>query len=360
VPALARAYQAILDARFERVPQLLDEACGPAPPEACQVLDAASAWWRIQLDPFNTTGDAAFQLNVEAAIAAATAWTQREPTRAEAWFYLGAAHGLRVQWWALRGERLAAAREGKRIKDALEQAVVLDPALTDAYLGLGLYHYYADVAPGLFRMIRWLLLLPGGHRRLGLDEIHRARMNGELVRSEAEYQLYVIYVWYEKQPERALALLEKLRMRHPYNPHFVQAIAEVQDFYIDDTASSLRTWNSLLAAAQRGEVAEPDLAEANARLGIASQLDQLSEGEAGLEHLRAIIDTRPAAPFGIVARAQFQLGQTYEHLGRPAEAAAAYRAAIADAGRNDPLMIASRARAALRQLERSPHSSPTK
>lgn len=359
-PALARAYEAILDARFEAVPALLDEACGPAPPEACQVLEAVSAWWRIQLDPFNTTRDAVFQLKVEAAIAAATAWTEREPMRAEAWFYLGAARGSRVQWWALRGERLAAAREGKRIKDALERALVLDTGMTDAYFGVGLYHYYADVAPGILKMLRWLLLLPGGDRALGLEEMHRALRGGELVRSEVEYQLYVIYVWYEKQPERALEVLENLRAAHPHNPHFAQAIAEVQDYYVDDTVASLRTWNALLGAAQRGEVAEPELAEATARLGIASQLDQLSEGEAGLEHLHALIEAPPAAPFGIVARAQLQLGQTSEHLGRREEAAAAYRAAIGAAGRNDPLMIASRARAALRQLERSPHFSTTK
>jgi len=357
VPALARAYEAILDARFETVPALLDHACGPAPPEACQLLEATSAWWRIQLDPFNRTRDAVFQLKVEAAIAAATAWTEREPMRAEAWFYLGAAHGSRVQWWALRGERLAAAREGKRIKNALDRALALDPGLNDAYFGLGLYHYYADVAPGILKMLRWLLLLPGGDRALGLEEMHRARRGSELVRSEVEYQLYVMYVWYEKQPERALEMLENLRAAHPHNPHFAQAIAEIQDYYVDDTVASLRTWNALLDAAQRGEVAEPGLAEATARLGIASQLDQLSEGEAGLEHLRAVIDERPAAPFGIVARAQLQLGQTYEHLGRRAEAAAAYRAAIAAADRDDPLVIVPRARAALRLLQRSPHAT---
>ena len=54
-------------------------------------------------------------------------WTAQEPTRAEAWFYAGAAYGVRVQWRALRGERLAAARDGKRIKDVLERALALDP-----------------------------------------------------------------------------------------------------------------------------------------------------------------------------------------------------------------------------------------
>jgi tetratricopeptide (TPR) repeat protein len=356
VPALARTYNAILDGQFDRVPKLLDETCGPAPREACLLLDAASVWWRIQLDPWDTSHDAAFQSKVETAIAAATEWTVREPMRAEAWFYLGAAYGARVQWWSLRGERLAAAREGKRIKNALERALALDPDMADAYFGLGLYHYYADVAPGVLKMLRWLLLLPGGDRVLGMEEILRARSAGQLIRSEAEYQLYVIYVWYEKQPASAIELLGKLRARYPHNPHFAQAIAEIQDFYIDDTPASLRTWQELLDAAQRGQVAKSEVARVSARLGIASQLDQLSQGEAALEHLHAVISAQPSAPFAAVARAKLQLGETLQHLGRRDEAAAAYRAAIDAAGRNDPIRIAPRARAALRAIERSPRS----
>ena len=357
---LTRAYDAILDGRFETVPALLQQACGPAPREACQVLDAVSVWWRIQLDPLNTGRDATFSSKVEAAITAAQAWTVREPMRAEAWFYLGGAYGSRAQWWVLRGERLSAARDGRRIKDALDRALTLDPGLADSYFGLGLYHYYADVAPTAVKMLRWLLLLPGGDRVTGLNQMLRARDAGLLVRSEAEYQLHVLYVWYEKQPERALELLDGLQRRHPHNPHFSQAIAEIQDFYIDDTAASLRTWTSLLDAARRGQVAEPQLAETSARLGIASQLDQLSRGEEALEHLYVVIAARPTEPFGAAARAHLQLGQTLEHLGRRTEAAAAYRAAIAAVTRPDPLEISTRARSALRAIERSSSSPTTK
>lgn len=106
-----------------------------------------------------------------------------------------------------RGARLAAARDGTRIKNALERALVLDPGLTDAYFGIGLYHYYADVAPRALKMLRWLLLLPGGDRVEGLAETLRPRDAGQLVRSEADYQLHLIYLWYEKEPERALELI---------------------------------------------------------------------------------------------------------------------------------------------------------
>jgi tetratricopeptide (TPR) repeat protein len=346
---IARAYAAIFDARFSDIPPLLTRTCPPAPRDACQLLEAVSLWWQIQLDPYNRTRDAAFESRIEAAIAAIGAWTTREPNRAEAWFYLGGAYGARVQLRVLRGSRLAAARDGARIKESLERALALDPQMTDAFFGVGLYHYYAAVAPPAARMLRWLLLLPGGDRAGGLDEMHRARGRGLLVRDEADYQLHIIDVWYEKQYRRALEYLAALTARHPRNPHFRQATAEILDFYIDDTAASLRTWQSLLDAARRREVEAPEMAEVSARLGVALQLDQLSQSEAAVEQLRAVIASAPSVPFGAVARAQLQLGDALEHLGRRTESSAAYRAAIAAAGSDDPLRIASRARVALKE-----------
>lgn len=345
---ISRAYDAIFDARFKDVPALLTKTCPPAPLEVCLLLDAVSAWWQIQLDPYNRTRDAALQSRIETAISAIRSWTAREPTRAEAWFYLGGAYGARVQFKVLRGGRLEAARDGARIKEALERALILDPAMTDAYFGIGLYHYYAAVAPPAARMLRWLLLLPGGDRTGGLAEMERARAEGLLVRDEADYQLHTIQVWYEKDYRRALDYLTRLTERHPRNPHFRQAAAEILDFYIDDTAASLEAWQSLLEAARRGEVEGPEMAEASARLGVASQLDQLGQSETAIEHLRAVIAARPAAPHRAPARAQLQLGDALEHLGRRAEASAAYRAAITAAGSDDAQRIASRARAALR------------
>jgi hypothetical protein len=276
-PQLANVYNTILDAQFAEAPRLLARTCPPAPSETCQVLDAVALWWRIQLDPQNTAHDAAFLSRVDAAIGATSAWTAREPDRAEAWFYLGGAYGARAQWRVLRRDVLAAARDGKRIKVALERALALDPAMHDAYFGIGLYHYYADVAPAAAKILRWLLLLPGGDRRQGLQEMLHARTGGQLARSEADYQLHLLYLWYEKQPARALELLAGLRERHPRNPHFVQLTAHVQDAYLHDRAASLRSWQLLLDAAQTRRVAEHTMAEVAARLGAALQLDRLAQ-----------------------------------------------------------------------------------
>ena len=288
-----------------------------APPEACQLLEVVSLWWQIQLDPKNRVHDDEFRSKSDAVIAAIEAWTEREPKRGEAWFYLGGAYGARAQWRVLREERLAAARDGKRIKNALEQALALDPSLNDAYFGIGLYHYYADVAPAAFRMLRWVLLLPGGNRLEGMREMLRARSEGQLLQSEADYQLHLIYLWYEKQPQRALQLLRGLRDRHPRNPLFVQLIAEIQDVYLHDLQASRYTWQALLESAQVRRVAQPATTEATARIGLAGVLDRLSESDTAMQHLRAIIEMKPAGPYGVLARAQLKLGQVLDRLGPP-------------------------------------------
>ena len=142
------------------------------------MLEATALWWRIQLDPDSRALDDEFSVAADRAITSTEAWVEREPDDAEAWFYVGGAYAARVQWRVLREERLAAARDGKRIKEALEKSLELDPDLDDAYFGIGMYRYYADVAPTAARILRFLLLLPGGDRREGLAQMLRARSDG--------------------------------------------------------------------------------------------------------------------------------------------------------------------------------------
>ena len=353
---LAVVYDAILDARFDQVPALVSRACGPgtpdgAPPaEACRLMEVVSLWWEIQIDSNDTSRDRLFQTRADDAIAAIEAWTAREPQRAEAWFYLGGAYGARAQWRVLRRELIAAARDGKRIKGALERALELDPTLQDAYFGIGLYHYYADVAPAAARMLRWLLMLPGGNKVQGLQEMLRARNAGQLLRDEADYQLHVIYLWYEKRTDRALELLHTLRDRHPRNWHFAQRIAEIQDVYLHDAAASLETWRALQDAATNGSVADPSAAGTRAKLGIALQLDRLRQTDAAVIHLREVIAARPRRPAGALAQAHLQLGHALDRLGDRANATTSFEAAIAAAGSADPLRIGERARAGLRAM----------
>ncbi len=349
VDGLARAYDFILEARFDQVEAELRRACPPAPPEACDVLAATSLWWQILLDPESRELDDEFSAAVERAIDSTQAWTDRSPDDAEAWFYAGGAYAARVQWRVLRDEKLAAARDGKAIKAALERAIELDPTLEDAYFGVGMYKYYADVAPAAAKVLRFLLLLPGGDRKEGLDQMLRARSHGRLLQGEADYQLHVIYLWYERQTPRALQLLQSLHDRYPANPLFISQTAEIQDVYQHDVTASLATWQSLLAAAREQRANLPILSEVEARLGIAKQLEVLQQTDDAIEMLHAVIALHPTAPYSSLPLAYLKLGEAYDRLGSRASAVDAYRTAIASLGTMDPYKVRSQSNERLRR-----------
>ena len=302
-PRSPHVYDDILDARFEQAEADLGDACPPAPPEACDVMASTITWWRIQMDPDSRALDDRFIARTDRAIAATEAWAARDALNAEAHFYAGAAYAARVQWRVLRGDKLAAARDGKRIKQALERAVALDPQLEDAYFGIGLYQYYADVAPATAKILRFLLMLPGGDRVEGLAQMRRARTRGQLLQGEADYQLQIIYLWYEHRTDLAVDLLAApCSDRYPGNPLFPMQLADVQDRYEHDLTASLGTWRGLLAAARDRRVNEPALAETAARLGVARQLDALYQTDRALDQLRLVVADEPRRAVGRARR----------------------------------------------------------
>lgn len=304
---LAAVYDTILDARFEQVDALLKQACPPAPDGACQALRVVSLWWQIQINPERRLLDRPFAELAASTIATNEAWTRREPKRAEAWFYLAGTYAPRVQWRILRGERLSAARDGNKIRAALEGAIQLDPTLYDAYFGIGLYHYYADVAPAAAKILRWLLFLPGGDRVSGLREMLQARDKGELLRGEADFQLYSVYLWYEHKTAEALNLLERLDARYPHNPLFLQLIAEARDVYLHDHVASAAAWRSLLVRALAGAVYSARTTEVRARLGLAEELSSMNQTAEAIEQLQRVVEMRPIEPIGARERAERQL-----------------------------------------------------
>jgi tetratricopeptide (TPR) repeat protein len=349
VDRLGRVYDAIFDADFERARSLISDACPPAPPEACLVLEATRQFWRIQMDPEDRSRDAAFDAAATAAITAAEAWTTREPKDAEAWFYLGGAYGARVQWRVLRQERLGAARDGREVKTALDRTLALAPGLVDAQFGLGLYEYYADIAPAAARFVRVLLMLPGGNRARGLARMQQTRESGQLLADEATFQLHTVYFWYENRTADAMALLEELVRGHPRNPYFRRAIAEAQEIYLHDTSASLASWRELARLADSDAVNEAALARADAHLGYAVALDALGDTDLAVTELTRLRVAAPLAPWGIANRIALALGRAHDRLGNRREAEALLRQVAAATSRHDPLGLGEAARRLLQK-----------
>lgn len=344
---LSSIYDTILEARFDDARAQLTAACPPAPVAACDALREVALWWEIQQDQWSRQLDPRFEAAAAAAIRSATAWTTREPSRGEAWFYLAGAYAPLAQWRVLRGERLSAARDGKRIKDSLERALSLDSRLHDAWFGIGLYHYYADVAPSALKVLRFLLLLPGGDRVEGLKEMLRARDQGELLRGEADYQMHFVYLWYEQNPERALQLLGGLNARYPSNPLFLQRIAHVEHLYVGNHQASADSWQALLDRVAPGRVRFASIANARARVGLAAELVELSQARRAIELIDPLFRARPSEPYGALALAQLTLGDARASLGDRSAAIAAYARALDSAPLDDPDNVRDRARAGL-------------
>ena len=347
---LASIYDVILEAQFDEARAQLTAVCPPAPVAACDVLREVALWWEIQQDQWSRRLDPRFEAAAAAAMRSATEWTTREPNRGEAWFYLAGAYAPLAQWRVLRGERLTAARDGKRIKDALERALALDSRLQDAWFGIGLYHYYADVAPSALKVLRFLLLLPGGDRIEGLKEMLRARDQGELLRGEADYQMHWLYLWYEQKPGSALQLLRGLDARYPSNPLFLQRIAHIEHVYVGNHQASADGWQALLDRAALGRVRFASIADARARVGLAAELVELSQARRAIELIDPLIRARTSAPYGALALAQVTLGDARASLDDRPAAIEAYAHALDGAPRDDPDHVRDRARAGLTRV----------
>ena len=181
-------------------------------------------------------------------------------------------------------------------------------------------------------------------------------MTGRLLQGEADYQLHIIYLWYEHQTPRALELLRGLQKRHPTNPLFLSQIAEIQDVYQHDITASLESWRALLAQARAKRVQYAELAEVRARLAIAHHLDALALTDDAIDELERVIALEPDAPHGALALAYLRLGEAHDRLNSRKEALAAYQQAATYAPGVDTLNIKRDAAEHLRKAPNPRHA----
>jgi len=184
----------------------------------------------------------------------------------------------------------------------------------------------------------------------------QTRNQGVLLKSEAAYQLHLVYLWYENDPDGALTLVEELRTRYPRNPMFLLNVAQMHEIYRGDRLAALAAYRLLVDAARSGALREAELGETWGRLGAADQWEALAESDRALEELRPIVERRPAKPFGAVARAHLGLGRAHDRLGQRDKAVAEFRAAQASAPPDDPREVR---KAALDGLSRTPDPRTT-
>jgi tetratricopeptide (TPR) repeat protein len=157
-----------------------------------------------------------FHTHVERAIQLSTAWTQRAPRSAQAWYELGAALGLQASYTAsVEGQLMAGFRAAKGAYDAHERVLAIDPKRLDAGLIVGTYRY---LVASLSLPMRWMAYLAGfgGGRERGLRMIEQAAGYPGDNRTEARFALVLLYNR-EGRYDDALAVIRELRAQFPRN-----------------------------------------------------------------------------------------------------------------------------------------------
>jgi tetratricopeptide (TPR) repeat protein len=146
---------------------------------------------------------------------------------------VGLAKIAKVHWAIKEKKYLVMVQETSRVWKYLETAKAADPYNHDVDFLMGLLHYHIDHFPGVTGFLSSQLITKGD-RQKGLQEIQTAAQKGYLLKDIAQVELATVYLSYERQPAKALPVIQELNRRFPdnYNFYFTLAVtlAELKRF----------------------------------------------------------------------------------------------------------------------------------
>ena len=135
----------------------------------------------------------------------------------DAMFFLGGAYGSLGRYYAMTKSYLNAYWYGKKGKNYLEDVVETDSTYYDAYLGLGIYHYLADILPRFVKILSFIFGIEGDKEQ-GIRELQLAAEKGTYTKIEAMFFLGAIYTYREREYEKAIEIFNELLEKYPDNP----------------------------------------------------------------------------------------------------------------------------------------------
>jgi tetratricopeptide (TPR) repeat protein len=272
-----------------------------------------------------------FLTQVATAISAAEALERSQPTDAEVKLLLGLAQGSKALVDGGRKNYLAAFQAIREAHRRFEEALQLDPNLTDAYYGLGLYNYALGRLPALLRPLV-SLALPAGNGTHGLEEMERVAEQGTYLKMTARVALLHLFAGTEQKYAEAMRLGRDLLSRYPGNVDLYFATA--------NAASELGRTSEALEIARRvaRNMAEgrphfgPDLAGRYNQLLGKIYMDRGENATALAFFKRAIEAPAPPRYRWVTAWAWTRSGMIYDLQGEREEAVRRYRKALAVEG----------------------------
>jgi hypothetical protein len=177
-----------------------------------QMVDVWDRTKKIGDDPYLALADKAISL-------ATAAYTQHDS--ADMHLYAGLGWAIKARFHSLSNDHKAIAHNGVKAREEFLKAVRLDPEMTDAKTGLGLYNYYVETLPDIVKLLRYFMGIPGGNKKEGIEQL-QAGINGNgLTSPEARFYLAKNLRNYDHQYDLAAAIAAPLVKQYPQNPIFL-------------------------------------------------------------------------------------------------------------------------------------------
>lgn len=217
---LAKAYDfrfASADSIFTRVSAI--EPLHPRP----YLGKASMRFWVYLLSKDEKSRDE-FLTYADRTIGAAEAYIDTYGEESDILVCLGTIYGYRSFAEARSKNYLTSAWDGKKSYDYFEKAVERDPANYDAYIGLGVYHYFSAFLP---KTLQWIVSILGvtSDSDLGVRQVRMAAEKGTYSRVEAAYYLAQFLPWSEGDFTSSESIYEDLLRRYPRNSVFSFSLA---------------------------------------------------------------------------------------------------------------------------------------
>jgi tetratricopeptide (TPR) repeat protein len=313
---LACAYNLDMD----RATRCFDEASAlePSHPRP-YVGKAAMLFWRLIIARQEADKDTFFTLT-ERAMDLADQFEATYGKDADVEQCLGILYGYRAFVEGRTRSYLKAAWDGKKSYDHFVDALEIDPHLYDAYLGIGLFHYFITFIP---KPLQWVVSVMGieGNNVLGLREIRLAAEKGTYAKVEAEFYLAQFLPWEEGDFDTGRNILQRLHEDYPRNSIVTYTLAVWQ----------IRQNNPAQAEPELRSVLDADDAVTSAlrpfaRYKLAECMFRLARFGDACEMYRQFLAGLTGGTYR--ATAEYRQGYCFEIAGRRDSAMACYRRAV--------------------------------
>jgi tetratricopeptide (TPR) repeat protein len=229
--------------------------------------------------------------------------------RGLAWMSKSHLHSFARRFWR-------AGRDAKRGKSDLETYLEAHPEDPLAMGTMGVFLYFADTIPSIFKYVAKLLFMPTGDREKGLRYIQHAAHHPSFLQPEFEGVLGTIHLLFEGRFEDGMEETIALIERYPANPRFAMPMALMLPFDPERAGQNAALVDATIGRLQDLPPDEPERYPLTLLVFLSTYANRFFvPPETAMAQLRRIADDNPEHPDWVGGYAAFELGRLLASVG---------------------------------------------